>query len=297
MREIYDLRLFDDYVKKVINTDEGKLAPFVPIRRLKWNSADGRKVKFMSANRIARDSGAAGICPSWSVKRSYSESELSEARLFKMIVGTMFEPAEEECDTQYDEASSCFKCGSGARQTSPLFLRKSKIPKTKDISRTIAGELVVSRRFADLIKDYCVTGVTLSPVLLGSSSLVASDDWFQLIVENVGFDVVQPTLSGNNPFDYDDEGAYKCKCCGLLGLNILTEVFAGFLTTNETDFICSRQFVGVRRGLLRPVRVICVSKRLRELILSNGIQGVSFEVVYVEPIPKTTTDPNNQNFI
>jgi hypothetical protein len=47
---------------------------------------------------------------------------LSSAQLFQLKINKVFEPAGEECGTEYNEGTACPFCGTGADQVSPLFL-------------------------------------------------------------------------------------------------------------------------------------------------------------------------------
>jgi hypothetical protein len=88
-----------------------------------------------------------------------SQLELDTAELFHLLVDSVFEPTGEECGTTYDETSGCSICGAGARQTSNLFLNVKRIPKGKDISKTIGGEVIVSGRAAQVFRQANITGV------------------------------------------------------------------------------------------------------------------------------------------
>jgi hypothetical protein len=66
---------------------------------------------------------------------------------------------------------------------------------------------------------------------------------------------------------------------------VLSEVSTGPVVSKSgasPDFAWSRQFVGERRGLLRPEQVIIVSKKVRALIVENGMRGMTFEVARVK---------------
>jgi hypothetical protein len=97
--------------------------------------------------------------------------ELQSAEYFKLDITAVFEPPGEDCGTIYDESCACphvfskgRACGVGARQASDLFLDFRKIPKNKDIARTIADEWIVSQRLAELMVNAKLNGFELRPV-------------------------------------------------------------------------------------------------------------------------------------
>lgn len=193
----------------------------------------------------------------------------------------MFEPAGEERGTKYDESSACPNCGAGAKQVGSLVLDLKRIPKGKDIAKTIAGEVVVSRRVAELFARNGVTGVALGPVRLSAASSAESKDWFQLIVPASDAEIIAPTRVGIDPFNDDPTGECRCSVGDLIGLNLLSEVTIRATTRGDSDFVSSRQFIGVRRGLLRPERVILISPKVWRLIESERIKGVDVEVAHL----------------
>jgi hypothetical protein len=284
MKEIIEFRMLEKVARLFLGDNEGKRIGFSKnIRVFCWNTADGRESLFRRANeKLVADGHLSGLYVSWSVKRTYSRSELEASSFFKLSPMIWMGPTGEECGTGYDEESACPHCGSGAKQISPLYLTPSRLPKTRDFLRTIAGELAVSRRVAELVHTHRLTGLRLLPIFSRSKPDSPLKEWFQLAPDDAFYDIVPPALAGNGPFDIDDE-RYKCSACGLLGLNLLSEVFAGPVVSQSgasPDFAWSRQFFGVRRGLLRPEQVIIVSKRARELMVENGMRGMTFEVAH-----------------
>jgi len=100
-----------------------------------------------------------------------------------------FEPTGEECGTVYDEAVSCPTCGAGRKQVSPLKLNLRKIPKTKDLARTIADEWVVSQRLVNALVDANISGVEFQPVRHNLSSWV--DEPMELEKTAAGREIIQ----------------------------------------------------------------------------------------------------------
>lgn len=96
--------------------------------------------------------------------RSYSKSEIVNACILHLDFTAVFEPAGEECGTTYDETTACHVCGAGRTQTSELVLDLRKVPRKKDIARTIADEWIVSQRLAEVLLRERATGFELHPV-------------------------------------------------------------------------------------------------------------------------------------
>jgi hypothetical protein len=105
--------------------------------------------------------------------------------------------------------------------------------------------------------------------------------WHQLVVTSNTAEIVAPTRVGINPFDDDPKGECRCPVGDLIGLNLLSEVSITAASRGESDIICSRQFIGVRRGLLRPRRVILISPKFWKLIESESLKGVDVEVAHL----------------
>ena len=219
----------------------------------------------------------------WDIVRRYTSGELASADLFQLMAkpSAHFEPAGEECGTVYDESTACPHCGAGAKQVGPLVLELRRIPKSKDISRTIAGEVVVSKRVVDLFVRNGVDGVKLTAVRDGRSPDVESKDWFQLQIEGARAEIVPPTRAGINPFDEDERGECRCATGDLIGLALLSEVTISSASRGKADFVATRQFVGVRRGLLRPQQIMLISPKVCNLILSEKLKGWAIEVAHV----------------
>lgn len=105
--------------------------------------------------------------------------------------------------------------------------------------------------------------------------------WHQLFVTSPPVDIVAPTRVGVDPFDDDFEGTCRCSRGDLIGLNRLSELSVAAKHLGSSDFHRTRQFVGVRRGLLRPRRLILISPRARELLRSKDIRGsIELEVAH-----------------
>ena len=248
------------------------------VRRIELETTDPRFAEVGRLQRELRAKQGAPFFYGWNLKRKPSSLELRQANLFMLRVVAVFEPAGEERGTKYDESSSCPNCGAGAKQIGPLILDVRRIPKGKDIAKTIGGEMIVSRRGAELFKRHGIAGVVLGPLRMSAASSAESKDWFQLSVESADAEITAPTRVGIDPFDDDPQGECRCPLGDLLGLNLLSEVTIRAATRGDADFVSSRQFIGTRRELLRPERVIFVSPKVWKLMESEKLKGCELEI-------------------
>jgi hypothetical protein len=280
MKEVAEFRVDERFASMLFAENEGKRVGS-SVRMIELDTTDPR---FAEVGRLQRELRAKQGEPffyGWRLKRKPSMQELRATRVFSLQVTAFFEPAGEERGTKYDNSSACPNCGAGAKQIGPLILDVKRIPKGKDIAMTIAGEIVVSQRVGALFERHGVSGVALGPVRMNAASSAESKDWFQLNVQSANAEIVAPTRVGIDPFDDDSLGECRCPLGDLLGLNLLSEVTIRATTRGDADFVSSRQYIGVRRGLLRPERVILISPKVWELIDSEKLKGVEAEIAHL----------------
>jgi hypothetical protein len=270
MRDLIEFRIPERYAALYLPPNEGKtLGGSVRILEVSYGSE-----RFRDVGRFDQELKRQGraFFTAWNLKRSYTTSELESAQLFSLKIRSVFEPAGEECGTQYDESAACQYCGSGAKQISRLFLNQTRIPKFKDICKTIGSEVVVSKRLVELFKENRIQGVEFLPIGHNRSSSAQSSHWFQLVISSAETEIVSPTRTGIDPFDNDCTGRFRCPLGDLAGLNILSELFVN-LPARLTDVLNTRQFIGRRQGLLRPERLIVISNKVWRLLESEKLKG------------------------
>jgi hypothetical protein len=107
--------------------------------------------------------------------------------------------------------------------------------------------------------------------------MVGSAAWKRLAIVSANAEIAPPTRVGNNPFDEDVRGQYRCPLNDLVGPNLLSELSVYSSTVDDLDFVATRQFVGVRRGVLRPERLVLVSQKVRRLITEANLSGCEME--------------------
>lgn len=105
-----------------------------------------------------------GFFHGWNITYKYTRAELAAGEMFHLRISAVFEPAGEECGTLYGGSDGCRICGGGFEQLNELRLDLRRVPKKKDIARTIADEWIVSERLADIMAKAGLTGYELHPV-------------------------------------------------------------------------------------------------------------------------------------
>lgn len=237
----------------------------------------------------------------WKYHRRYTQRDLDSAQLFHVWPKRVFEPAGEECGTVYDETGACDyvfarspeaeicghlipastdTCGVGARQVTPLFLNSRRIPRNRDFSRTIAGEIVASARAVQVFREHGLRGAEFEPVRISNQGGAHSEEYFQMKPAGPYVELDPATRAGSDPFDEHNYG--RCPHGHLVGLNLLTEVTVKASTNLGSDVMETRQMVGVRRGLLRPQSVLLLSPRARQAIEDAKLSGMAIEIARLE---------------
>jgi hypothetical protein len=282
MKEIYEFRIPEDLAPQLFNDAEG-VRLGTSIRKVEISTDDPRFERIGKLQHLLHETSSRSFFYGWNIKRKYNKKDLSSAQLFQLQINKVFEPAGEECGTEYNESTACPFCGTGAEQVSPLFLPEKSIPKKVDISKTISGEIVVSRRLASTLRSIGLGG-NLKPIFScpSAKTLTNLQDWYQFIPPINYLSICMPTVTGIGPFDLDPLGQYRCKCNNLLGLNLLSEVSVKRSPAcfNEIGMTSSVQFIGVRRGLLRPERVLFLSPNIRNKLISENAKGFVCDVAH-----------------
>ena len=163
MRETIEFRIPEEDAAEYLPPGTGELIGY-GVRKLIVNAGD---LLFFEIGRLHRAFRSQGkyLFSGREYHRHYSRRELDEAELFHVSPGRVFEPAGEECGTEYDESTACPECGAGATQVSELRLDLRKVPHRTDFAETIAGEQIVSQRLAECLIDARLQGFTLPRVL------------------------------------------------------------------------------------------------------------------------------------
>jgi hypothetical protein len=286
-----EFRLFERKAKEFLPTSVGQLLGG-SVRVVKVSPGDPIYQLIGSADTDLRHRTGRTVIGSWQIRRTYSRREFAAAELLRADIVTVFEPPGELTGTAYDEGPACPICGAGRVQTTPLTLDlrhvqpgrdidTQRVPRSKDIAKTIADEVVVSSRLAAILREY--TGGDLGPVIDWRRKQL-SPDWFQLGVSAPPVEVVTPTQYGIDPFDLDEAGEYRCPLGHTAGLNLLTELTLARSSWTGADFVATRHLTGKRSpsgGVLVPAPDYLVSQRLYQRLVAEDIKGFRFEVAHL----------------
>jgi hypothetical protein len=279
MQELYEFRINNDYANHLLIKEHGTNLGPVTIVQIKRDDPLFEKIKLLKEKIDGQR-----LPPLFfysEVIRKHTEREYQNADLLQINIQKTFEPCGEQNGTTYDESKACVICGVNAVQINELRLKQSSIPK-KDISNTIAGEVVVSKRFKLVAEKNESKGISFLPVICNQKM---SEDYFQMIVTSPEISLSKKTLAGVNVFDFSTENKgeiFKCPKGHTMGLNQLSEAFISATSKfNEFDFFQSREKLGVRRGLLRPYPLYFCSPFFRKVIISEKLSGFNFDVARI----------------
>jgi len=295
MKELLELRVNFKYAHLLFKDDEGVnlggnsiYGPSIKV--VKVDTGTSLWIDVCKVSKLVYEKYKECFFYGWEYQRKYTTKELAEAKLFQMNVRKYFEPAGEECGTIYDESCACRICGSGRKQISPLRLKKGRFLNKRDVATTIADEIVVSRRFVDVIKSSDIKGMFFGPVYLGNS---LSEDVYQLMIQGQKLEMSEKTRFGGEPYDFIQGEEYEREISGCpngdhLGLNILSEAYVhNSASLSQYDFFISKETVGNKiteenqGSLIRPSHLLFCSPKLYRVIKENNLKGFNFEVAHV----------------
>lgn len=121
----------------------------------------------------------------WNYKteRIYTDNELAQFTLLRMIVRTGRGEGGPTYGTQYDLSEACPKCGTGAKQISPLVVKAGEVPYRKDIFGNYDDDFLISPRLKERLKKSDLTGFEIRHVkTLGKTR--GKFDYSQLLFTN-----------------------------------------------------------------------------------------------------------------
>lgn len=163
MIEYFELRVSEKHAHMVFRDDEGERLSVIT-RKVLIAPDDPRIPRILEVHEALQREHKM-LFGGTRIVRKYTTAEMNSAEILAFKIGFFIEPAGEECGTIYDDTSACSICGAGAPQITQLFLKRSRIPRSKDLSGTIAQvELVASQRFFDFVKQHRFSGADLPKV-------------------------------------------------------------------------------------------------------------------------------------
>ena len=281
MQEFVEIRVYEKFARQLFDETTGEsvgaLTPSVRKLIVSTQSEKFRLIRELNAKE--RLATGKSVFSSWRLLHTYGKSELESARYFCIDISSIFEPSGEECGTLYDETSRCGICSSGDCQVGNLIISTKNIGRNIDVARSIAGEILVSTRFCNILSENNISGAVYGAI--ESRSGVINDNWRQLKFVNSMATVSNKTKTGIDPFDDDLKNEYRCPRGDLIGLRLLSELYILSDTLPKLDIFQTKQFFGLRSGLLRPQRAIIVSKKLQSIFLNHKIRRLGFDVAHV----------------
>ncbi|MCP3163419.1 hypothetical protein [Myxococcus qinghaiensis] len=280
MRETIELRVEESEAWRLFRDDEGVVLPSGTVRKVTLPTDDERVSRVREIDRTLRQQGQLFFA-GWRILRHYSARELKSAELLKLGMAAVFEPSGEECGTEYDEATACTLCGAGARQVTDLSLDVRRIPQRADLARTLSHEWVISARLADLWQEHGITGADFRPIRGAGARAEPVKEWYQLVVTAPPLDILPATLTGNDPFDLDEDNAQRCPKGHVVGLNVLSELSLRRSDYDGSDLTWTRQQLGMRSGVLRPHPLLLMSPKLHGLLVELKVKRLDIEVAHL----------------
>lgn len=278
MREVAQFRIPEEHARRFLQPTIGRrLGDSV---RLVEAIAGGELYEEIGTiTRKLREDEGEPFFLGWEVRRQYSQVEVSAAELFTILISTAFEPAGEECGTEYDYSHSCPICGAGRILKSGLRLRTSRIPNTKDLAKTIAGdEWVLSQRLADTLLANSIRGADFPPI--EHTDGTPDPKWRHLRVTSRPVRTAERTRFGIAPFKEDRAGEYLCPLGHRRGLNALSELWLFRDDWDGSDVLVTEEYVGGRRGLLVPRRMLVVTPKVFQLLKATDAKGYHWEIAH-----------------
>jgi hypothetical protein len=297
MVEQYEFRLLSEYAPSVGAQHAARWSS-TSVTCVRGVVGDSVYERIRELDDQLRSSGQPRPFTFWEIERRYSKEELARAELFLIKIPFKHIAAEEygtqyqESDHQHGEGTVGFvsgkfqvvkvnlPCSLGARiDVLRLPLHKFK---NRDIYRLWGGEIVVTRRFADLVSDGSFSGATFLSVANGKRGRVrlpVENNLAQLVLQSKPLVVSEDTRFGDTPFDNASYGFRRCNAGTIAGWNLISPVTVVRSSWDSSDLCFTDVYVGGRSGLYRSYRELIVSKRLFNSLQKHRINKFDFEVV------------------
>jgi hypothetical protein len=104
--------------------------------------------------------------------------------------------------------------------------------------------------------------------------------WYQPLAISKNLNIVPPSSFGVDPFG-STEDATRCANQDTLGLNQISELTIARYGAELSDYHVTNEYVGVRRGLLRPSRPILISSRFFRILRERKVKGFEVQLAHV----------------
>jgi hypothetical protein len=280
MRETFEFRLSERHAARFLEPGLGVTLPGGSVRKVVLPSNDRRVQQIGQLDRRFTEEGTSFFL-GWDIHRHYEKEELQAAELLHLVIRAHFEPAGSMCGTEYDDSVACKDCGSGARQVSDLILNARRIPKGKDIAQTIEGEIVVSPRVVQACREHGLQGAEFRPVHHQGRRGLEPTEWSQLVIASEPLTLSERTVTGNHPFNLDEENRHRCPKGHVAGLNQISELYVHRRSWDGSGWCRTDKLFGMREGELRPEPRLLISQRLRQVLEGIRAKGYALEVAHL----------------
>jgi hypothetical protein len=112
-------------------------------------------------------------------------------------------------------------------------------------------------------------------------SVLSMRRWYQPVAIAPPLSIISLSAFGNDPFSKDSDSTL-CENQDNVGLNQISEITVSEPILAISDYQLSEQYIGIRRGLLRPSRAIFISTHFYRLLRDNGIKGFDVQLVHLD---------------
>jgi hypothetical protein len=155
------------------------------------------------------------------------------------------------------------------------------VPRGADVARTIAGdEVIASERVVDAIRAAQLTGVEFQPVeSIGNALRPSRGLWFEVIVTGEPIAFASSSRFGVSVVDPENRAA--CEEGDTVGHALLSEAFLNRPSHELSDFQLTSQYLGERRGLLVPYRIMLISPRAELALSALKVKKTYVEVAHI----------------
>ncbi len=272
MREIVEFRIPEARALEWLQPSDGKVHRTGSVRIINTPRGSELYERVLAIEREWRKSGRYFFL-SYGIDRAYDPVELEQADLLLLKILNIFEPAGEDFDVVY--LPDVHGPAEFANRIGPLVLQCSRF-RGNSFCQTIACERLISPEVQKIVRDRSFTGLDFGPVMCKGQPRTRTD-WAELVVTAPKVAIAPPTVVGTDvsgdppPNGWDETTEH-------LGLAVLSEVSIRRESWDGSDFAVSWQTVGDHQGLLRPRRLLFVSKRVFEVLSPKMRRGLKFEV-------------------
>ena len=217
----------------------------------------------------------------------YSEEDRQSARLLWMFPDVNLRVgAGLGYGTKYDMSAACRNCGTGARQTSVLYVNDYYLPKIRK-NRAIGSwdhDILVDGGMVKKLKDAGITGISFGDV----RARLKNDKWTSLARDQILIEHTMPPLRSELTAEDAEE---RCKVCrrggrmtipknpyheedlvGMQDFNLTWEWFGTFWPENKEK----------QRGEKRPHPYVLVTPKVMNIFREAGVKTFEWTPVEID---------------